>query len=93
MIRPLIVLHAEIRVPFLLEWKDCQRILHYWTLWTTRSKNVLGVQGCLIVKLVTRSTLQISAAYTAKKRCARLQLSFILATKQVVTIALFPSRR
>ena len=44
----------------------------------------------MIVKLVMRSTLQISAALTAKKTCAKLQLTLILATKQVATIKLFP---
>ena len=58
----------------------------------THPKNTLGVQACLIAKLVMRSTLQISAALTAKKTCAKLQLSFILATRQVATIGLFPVR-
>ena len=59
----------------------------------THLKKTLGViQAHMIVKLVVRSTLQISAALTAKKTCAKLQLSFILATRQVAIIKLFPSR-
>ena len=59
----------------------------------THPKKMLGViQAHMIVKLVVRSTLQISAALTAKKTCAKLQLSFILATRQVAIIKLFPLR-
>ena len=51
---------------------------------------MLGViQAHMIVKLVVRSILQIFAALTAKKTSAKLQLSFILATRQVAIIKLF----
>ena len=54
---------------------------------------MLGViQAHMIVKIVVRSTLQISAALTAKKTCAKLRLSFILATRQVAIIKLCPLR-
>ena len=67
--------------------------LHYWTLWMTHPKKMLGViQAHMIVKLVVRSTLQISAALTAKKTCAKLRLSFILATRRVAIIKLSPLR-
>ena len=59
----------------------------------THPKKMLGViQAHMIVKLVARSTLQSSAALTAKKTCAKLQLSFILATRQVAIIKLSPLR-
>ena len=59
----------------------------------THPEKMLGViQAHMIAKLVMRNTLRISAALTAKKTCAKLQLSFILATRQVAIIKLFPLR-
>ena len=58
----------------------------------TPRENVGVIQAHMIAKLVMRNTLRISAALTAKKTCAKLQLSFILATRQVATIGLFPLR-
>ena len=59
----------------------------------THPKKMLGViQAHMIVKLVVRITLQISTALTAKKTCEKLQLSFILATRQVAIIKLSPLR-
>ena len=95
-VTPLIVPNAEIQLSFLLGSMVCQRILRYWTWWTKRHPNkMLKVRIMLAltnVKLVTRNTLPISVALTAKKTCALLRLSFILATRQVVITGLFPMR-
>ena len=58
----------------------------------TAPKRNTGTTGLHDCEACDENHPEISAALTAKKTCAKLRLSFILATRQVVTTGLLPSR-